>query len=99
MLVKGDLLDEIDEGFLVNLTGPTNATLADGQGAGTITDDDATPTLSINDVTEPKATRAGQRHLHGQPERRQRPDGDRRLRQRRRLGHCARATTTRRAAR
>ena len=52
VLVNGDLLDEVDEGFLLNLTGPTNATLADGQGAGTITDDDATPTLSINDVTQ-----------------------------------------------
>ena len=52
VLVNGDLLDEVDESFLLNLTGPTNATLADGQGAGTITDDDPTPTLSIDDVTE-----------------------------------------------
>ena len=30
---------------------PVNATIADGIGVGTITDDDAAPTLSINDVT------------------------------------------------
>ena len=29
---------------------PTNATILDGQGIGTITNDDAAPTLSINDV-------------------------------------------------
>jgi hypothetical protein len=51
VLVNGDLLDESDESFLVNLTGPTNATLADGQGIGTITDDDALPSLAVNDVT------------------------------------------------
>ena len=49
--VQGDLLDEIDETFFVNLTSPTNATILDGQGIGTITDDDDAPTISINDVT------------------------------------------------
>ncbi len=49
--VIGDLLDEANETFFVNLTAPVNASLADGQGIGTITDDDATPTLTINDVT------------------------------------------------
>ena len=49
--VQGDLLDEIDETFFVNLTSPTNATILDGQGIGTITDDDNAPTISINDVT------------------------------------------------
>jgi ribosomal protein L35AE/L33A len=51
VLVNGDLLDEADETFLVNLTGPTNATLADAQGVGTITDDDALPSLVVDDVT------------------------------------------------
>ncbi|GIK39828.1 MAG: hypothetical protein BroJett011_36610 [Chloroflexota bacterium] len=51
VIVQGDILDELDETFFVNLSGATNATIADGQGLGTITDDDATPTLSINDVT------------------------------------------------
>ena len=49
--VRGDLLDEIDENYLVNLSGPVNATIGDGQGVGTITDDDAPPALSVNDVT------------------------------------------------
>ena len=35
------LLDEPDETFFVNLSNPSNATIADGQGLGTITDDDA----------------------------------------------------------
>ena len=41
--VNGDLLDEIDETFFVNLTNPSNATLADAQGLGTITDNDPLP--------------------------------------------------------
>ncbi len=49
--VNGDTLDEPDESFFVNLSSPSNATIADGQGVGTITDDDAPPTLSISDVT------------------------------------------------
>ena len=51
VLVQGDVLDEIDETFLVNLTSPVNVNIADGQGVGTITDNDAAPTVSINDVT------------------------------------------------
>ena len=45
-----DTLDEADETFLVELSAPTNATLADGEGEGTITDDDGTPTLSVADA-------------------------------------------------
>jgi hypothetical protein len=48
--VNGDLLDEPDETFFVNLSNPTGAPIADGQGMGTIVDDDPTPSLSINDV-------------------------------------------------
>ena len=51
VVVHSDVLDEADETFFFNLAGPTNATLADGQGLGTITDNDPTPTLSVNDVT------------------------------------------------
>ena len=43
----GDLRDEADETFYVNLTAPTSAIMADGQGIGTILDDDALPILSI----------------------------------------------------
>ena len=49
--VNGDLLDEANETFFVNLANSSNATIADGQGLGTITDNDPLPSLSINDVT------------------------------------------------
>ncbi|HBL59814.1 MAG TPA: sodium:calcium exchanger, partial [Cyanobacteria bacterium UBA8803] len=49
--VRGDLLDEDNETFMVNLSNAINATIADGQGIGTITDNDATPSFRINDVT------------------------------------------------
>ncbi|MBV9470416.1 MAG: hypothetical protein JOZ57_14355, partial [Abitibacteriaceae bacterium] len=38
--VNGDTANEPNETFTVNLANPTNATLADNQGAGTITNDD-----------------------------------------------------------
>lgn len=47
----GDTLDEADETFTVNLTSPSGATIADGQGVATITDEDNPPSLRINDVT------------------------------------------------
>src|SRR5205085_915239 len=47
--INGDTTIEANEGFAVNLSAPTNATLADSQGTGTITNDDK-PTLAINDV-------------------------------------------------
>jgi Calx-beta domain-containing protein len=37
---------EPDETFLVNLSNPTNATIADGQGQGTITNDDPQPSIT-----------------------------------------------------
>ncbi|MCB1246189.1 MAG: hypothetical protein KDB69_02865, partial [Acidimicrobiia bacterium] len=43
-----DLLDEIDETFTVTLSNPVGATLGTASALGTITDDDAPPTLSIN---------------------------------------------------
>jgi hypothetical protein len=49
--VVGDTLDEANETFVVNLSGATNATIADSQGVGTITDNDATPSLVINNVS------------------------------------------------
>jgi hypothetical protein len=48
--VNGDTIDEPDETFSVNLTSPTNATIADGQGMGTIQGGDPV-TISINDVS------------------------------------------------
>lgn len=51
VLVNGDLLDETDETFFVNVTNVVNAVVVDGQGVGTINNDDPDPALSINDVT------------------------------------------------
>ena len=51
--VCGDVVDEADETFEVVLSNPSGATIADGTGRGTITDEDvpALPTLSIDDRT------------------------------------------------
>jgi len=49
--VVGDMQVEPDETFVVNLSNAVNAEIADGQGAGLITNDDVAPQLSINDVT------------------------------------------------
>ncbi len=46
-----DTLDEIDETFFANLSDPVNATIADGQGIGTITDDDNAPSITIGDIS------------------------------------------------
>jgi hypothetical protein len=50
VLVNGDRLPESNESFSVTLGSPTNATIADGQGLGTIVDDE--PRVSISDVTK-----------------------------------------------
>ena len=51
--IKGDVLNEENVSFNVNLTAPTNATISDGHGVGTIVDDDA-PVLA----TEQNSQRA-----------------------------------------
>jgi chitinase len=48
--VNGDLLDEVNEVFYVLLSSPVNAAINRGRGVCTITDDDVTPTLSIDDI-------------------------------------------------
>jgi hypothetical protein len=54
--VNGDTLIELNETFVINLSTPTNATLADNQGIGTILNDDPgtpliiPPTASITDA-------------------------------------------------
>jgi uncharacterized protein YhjY with autotransporter beta-barrel domain len=49
--VNGDALNEPSETFFVNVTNVVNAVVVDGQGVGTIVNDDPLPSLSINDVT------------------------------------------------
>src|SRR2546422_8536419 len=43
VLVNADTKFETDETFTVNLSNPTNATIADNQGLGTIVNDDTQP--------------------------------------------------------
>ena len=51
VLVNGDTLSEPNKTFFVNVTNVTNAVVGDGQGVGTIVNDDPAPSLSINDAT------------------------------------------------
>ncbi len=51
VLVNGDTLNEPSETFFVNVTNVAGAIVGDGQGVGTITNDDPLPSLSIDDVT------------------------------------------------
>ena len=53
--VTNDAIFELTESFNVDLSAPTNATILDGHGVGTITDNDPAPTLSIDDVTVSEA--------------------------------------------
>jgi hypothetical protein len=48
--VAGDLIDEFDEKFLVNMTNATNAYIADRNVEITIVDNDAAPTLSMSNI-------------------------------------------------
>jgi large repetitive protein len=48
VLVNGDRISEQTETFVVNLSSPTNASIADSQGVGTILDDE--PRISIADA-------------------------------------------------
>ncbi len=52
--VNGDMTVEPDETFFVNLRNVTGAILVDGQGVGTIQNDDSAPipNLSINDISQ-----------------------------------------------
>ncbi|WP_293395506.1 Calx-beta domain-containing protein, partial [Nevskia sp.] len=52
--VNGDTAVEPDETFVINLSGASGATIADGQGQGSIVNDDTAttaPSFSINDVS------------------------------------------------
>ena len=51
VLVNGDTAPEPNETFFVNITNVTGATVTDGQGQGTIVNDDAAPNLTINDIS------------------------------------------------
>ncbi len=54
--VLGDTIPENNETFLVNLSNPTNANIADGQGLGTIIDDDRSGDVCSSPVMTLTAT-------------------------------------------
>ena len=55
--IVSDALDELDEEtFIVELTSPVGATLADAQGTGTIKDNDLPPKVWIGNVTKTEGT-------------------------------------------
>lgn len=49
--INGDLIDENDETFDVTLSAPVNATIAKATATGTITDDDAAPILTVENIS------------------------------------------------
>ena len=51
VVVLGDLLDESNETFFVNLSHAVNAIIADSRGVCTILDNDPLPTIAINDIS------------------------------------------------
>jgi hypothetical protein len=50
VLVNGDGTTEANETFFVNITNVTGATIGDGQGTGTIFNDDCSPTHTIAQI-------------------------------------------------
>ena len=70
--VKGDTLDEANDTINVDLSNPANATIADSQGVITVNDDDATPSLSINNISVTGELRHQDDNLYGDALRRQR---------------------------
>ncbi len=50
--VNGDTRNEANETFGLRLASPTNASLADANGLGTITNDDAQPQVRVDDVSQ-----------------------------------------------
>ena len=53
--MRGDTKDELDETFTVKLSNPSNSTIFDNTGIGTILNDDAVPPVpivSINDANQ-----------------------------------------------
>jgi len=62
--ILGDTTDEPDEQFRVTLSNPTNATISDNEGIGTITDDDL-PIVRIESVQDAEeGAAAGRFRLH-----------------------------------
>ena len=54
--MNGDTTFEADETFTVHLSNAIDATISTADGTGTIVNDDAAPSFSIDDVSTTKAT-------------------------------------------
>lgn len=52
--ILGDVEDEINETFVLNLSNPSRGSLVDGQGVATIVDDDGVPSISVTDGSAPE---------------------------------------------
>lgn len=93
--VNGDFVVELNETFVVNLTLPINATVADSQGLGTIVNDDGPtpPVFPPADLDDQRCLGGGreyrheQRRVHGHVVGSQREYGDRPGDDRRQHGH------------
>ncbi|MCY2930919.1 MAG: hypothetical protein NTV86_15805, partial [Planctomycetota bacterium] len=59
IVVNGDITYEFDQTFFVNLSGPSNTTIADATGMGTIVNDDSAPTLTIDSPSILEGTGGG----------------------------------------
>src|SRR5204863_7612418 len=55
--VKGDTTFEANENFTVHLSNASNATISTADGTGTIVNDDAAPSVSIDNVTHNEGNR------------------------------------------
>ena len=76
MIVNGDRLGESNETFFVNLSNATNATIADGQGVGTIVDDEPRDQHQRRDQGGGQEGANDPVHIHGHAFGRLRPAGD-----------------------
>ncbi len=56
VIVTGDAIDEEDETVVLRLSGAVNAEITTPDGTGTITDDDAAPTLAIDSLSVAEGT-------------------------------------------
>ena len=85
-----DALDEDDETFTLELSGAQGLGIADPSGTATITDDDSSPGVTIDDVVVPEGDEGTSPATFTVPGCSERPHHHRRLHDPGRLGHFAR---------
>src|SRR6185369_17712021 len=65
VMINGDTFSEPNETFFVNLTSATSAIIADGQGIGTIVDDDGAPDVRLGNISTRSRVLAGDNVMVG----------------------------------